>query len=75
MAQHEVRARVDTKVIGHKDLEITVKQDGEKLGTLLISKGNIEWLPKGKYINKKRISWKRLAHLMQAEGRSVKARR
>ena len=26
MAQHEVRARLDTKVIGSKDLEITVKK-------------------------------------------------
>ena len=75
MAQHEVRARVDTKVIGHKDLAVTVKRNGEKLGTLLISKGNIEWLPKGKYINKKRISWEKLADLMQVEGRSVKVRR
>lgn len=75
MAQHVVRARVDTKVIGHKDLEITVRRNGEKLGTLLISKGNIEWLPKGNSINKKRVGWQRFADLMEAEGRSVKARR
>jgi hypothetical protein len=44
---HEVRARIDTKVVAHKDLEITVKSGGAKMGTLLISKCNIEWLPKG----------------------------
>ena len=75
MAQHEVRARIDTKVVGHKDLEIVVKRDGEKLGTLLISKGNIEWLPRGKYVNKKRLSWEGFAALVQSEGRSVKAKR
>ena len=42
---HEVRARMETKVVAHKDLEITIKSNGEKIGKLLISKGNIEWLP------------------------------
>ena len=48
---HEVSAKLHTKIVAHKDLEIEVKTiDGgkpSKLGTLLISKGNIEWLPKG----------------------------
>lgn len=72
---HEVRARIDTKVVAHKDLEITVKSSGAKLGTLLISKGNIEWLPKGNHVNKKRLSWGRFASLIEEEGRSVKAKR
>jgi len=54
---HEVRARINTTVVAHKDLEIAVKSNGSKLGTLLISKGNIEWWPKGRYVNKKRLSW------------------
>ena len=72
---HEVRARIDTKVVAHKDLEITVKADGEKIGTLLISKGNVEWLPKGNSVNKKRLSWWRFAQLLEEEGKTVKARR
>jgi hypothetical protein len=71
---HEVRARMDTKVVAHKDLEITVKSDGAKLGTLLISKGNIEWLPKGNSVNKKRLSWGRFAALIEEKGRPVKAK-
>jgi hypothetical protein len=43
---HEVRVKVDTAVVAHKDLEILVRTDGDKLGTLLISQGNVEWLPK-----------------------------
>ena len=72
---HEVRARIDTKVVAHKDLEITVKSNGAKLGTLLISKGNIEWLPKGNSVNKKRLNWARFALLMEEQGRTVKARK
>jgi hypothetical protein len=75
MAQHQVRARVDTKVIGPKDLAITVERNGKKLGTLLISKGNIKWLPKGNSINKKRVGWKRFSDLMETKGRSEKVRK
>ena len=72
---HEVRAKIDTKVVAHKDLEITVKTSNGKLGTLLISKGNMEWLPKGNSVNKRRISWTRFADVMQQEGKPVKARK
>lgn len=72
---HEVRARMDTKVVAHKDLEITIKSNGEKVGRLLISKGNIEWLPKGHSVNKRRMGWWRFAKLMEEHGRPVKAKR
>lgn len=72
---HEVRARIDTKVVAHKDLEITIKSNGEKIGKLLISKGNIEWLPKGHHVNKRRLSWWKLAAVMEREGKRVKVQR
>jgi len=75
MAQHEVRARIYTKVVEHKDLEIVVKQNGGKLGTLLISKGNVEWLPRGSYVNKRRLSWGQFAELLQSQGRPVKVKK
>jgi hypothetical protein len=72
---HEVRAKIDTKVVAHKDLEIVVKTSADgKLGTLLISKGNVEWLPKGNWVNRRRLSWRRLADLMESQGRRVKKR-
>lgn len=73
---HEVRAKVDTKVVAHKDLEIIVKtsRDG-KLGKLLISKGNVEWLPKGNSVRKRRLSWEKFAELFEQEGRLVRARK
>lgn len=73
---HEVRAKVDTKIVAHKDLEIVVKttRDG-KLGKLLISKGNIEWLPTGNSVRKRRLSWKKFAELFESEGRPVRAKK
>jgi hypothetical protein len=72
---HEVRARIDTKVVAHKDLEITVKSNGEKVGTLLVSKGNVEWLPKGNSVNKKRLSWWQFARLLEERGKTVKIKK
>lgn len=69
---HEVRAKIDTKVVAHKDLEIIVRTGNGKLGTLLISKGNVEWLPKGNSVNKKRLSWAKFAALLESEGKTAK---
>lgn len=73
---HEVIAKIHTKIVAHKDLEIEVKTiaDGNssKLGTLLISKGNIEWLPKGNYVNKKRLTWSQFAALVEDKGKTVR---
>ena len=73
---HEVSAKLFTKVVAHKDLEIEIKtlKNGKssKLGKLLISKGNIEWLPRGNSVNKKRLSWAQFAALLEDEGRTVK---
>ena len=76
---HEVSAKLHTKVVAHKDLEIDVKtiSNGKpsKLGTLLISKGNIEWLPKGNFVNKKRLTWMQFATLMEEQGKTVKMKK
>ena len=76
---HEVSAKLHTKAVAHKDLEIEVKtvNEGktEKLGTLLISKGNVEWLPKGNSVNKKRLTWLQFAALIEERGLPAKAKR
>jgi hypothetical protein len=70
---HEVRAKINTMVVAHKDLKIVVSTSGHgKLGTLLISKGNVEWLSKGRSVNRRRLSWRQLADLMESKGRRVK---
>ena len=69
---HEVTLDISTKFVLHKDVTIEVKKDGRKLGAALISKGNIEWVPAGNSVNKKRLSWAKFAELMVAEGKDVK---
>lgn len=71
---HEVRVKIDTAVVAHKDFEVVVRTDNGKLGTLLISKGNIEWLPKGNSVNKRRLSWAKFAEFMEEQGKPVKAK-
>jgi hypothetical protein len=76
---HEVSAKLHTKVVAHKDLEIEVKTvnngSSSKLGTLLISKGNIEWLPKGNSVNKKRLNWVQFSALVDEYGKTVKVKK
>lgn len=72
---HEVTLDIATKFVLHKDVKIEVKTDEGKIGTLLVSKGNIEWLPKGNYVNKKRLAWTKFAELMEAEGKAVKVKK
>jgi hypothetical protein len=64
---HEVIVEIKEKFVLHKDIEIEVKKDGSKLGTILVSKGNIEWLPANNHVNKHRLSWIKFAELMEAQ--------
>jgi hypothetical protein len=73
MMAHEVIMDVSSKFVLHKDVSVEIKKDGKKLGTVLISKGNIEWVPSGNSVNKKRLSWSKFAELMEQEGRDVKS--
>ena len=65
---HEVSVELKTKSI-NKDMTIEIKTivkgRPSKLGTLLISKGNIEWLPKGNSVTKHRLTWVQFATLME----------
>jgi len=70
---HEVSLEIANKIVLHKDVTLEVKEDGAKLGSLLISKGNIEWLPAGHSVNKHRLSWKKFAELMEKQGKPAKA--
>jgi hypothetical protein len=71
---HEVQVKMDTAVVAHKDLEVIISTNAGKLGTLLISKGNIEWLPKGNHVNKRRLTWTKFSEFMEEHGKPVKAK-
>lgn len=69
---HEVIMNISTNFVLNKDVEVEVKTDGRKIGTLLISRGNVEWMPAGNSVNKKRLSWSKFAELMVERGRDVR---
>jgi len=72
---NQVNVKINASVpVKYKDFEVVVRNDNGKLGTLLISKGNIEWLPKGNSVNMKRMSWTKFAEFMEDYGRAVKAK-
>jgi hypothetical protein len=54
------------------DVTFDIREKGSKLGTLLISRGNIEWIPSGNSVNKRRLSWSKFAELMETTGRPKK---
>ena len=73
--EHIVNVKLNTNVVAYKDIEITVRENRRKLGTLLISRGNIEWRPAWKSVKKHRLSWGKFANLMTSEGRTIKKRK
>ncbi len=74
MPSHKVALRLPAKLILAKDVEFDVKSDAKKLGTLLVSKGNIEWVPANHSVRKKRLSWEKFAELMETSGRTKRMR-
>jgi hypothetical protein len=71
---HEVSLNINSKFVLHKDVKVEVSNDDGRLGTLLISKGNIEWMPASKSVNKHRLSWVKFAELMVAQGKPARAK-
>lgn len=71
---HEVSLDLNTKIVLNKDVQFQILKNGLAVGRLLISKGNIEWLPPNKQKNGQRLSWDKFAELMETEGKPVKVR-
>lgn len=71
---HEVSINLNTNFVLHRDVVVEVKKDGEMLGKLLVSKGNIEWMPANNSVNKHRMSWSKFADMMKNEGKPVRTK-
>lgn len=69
---HEISLELNTKVVLNKDIKFLIHKDNSVLGRLLISKGNIEWLPRNKRNKGQRLTWKKFAELMETEGKAVR---
>lgn len=72
MPTHDVSFEIPAKFALAKDVVFDIKSDGAKLGSILISKGNIEWKPAKAVTTKYRMSWEKFAAVMEANGRQVK---
>jgi hypothetical protein len=75
---HEIHLETNINQVVNKDITLVVKTGANgklnKLGSLLISKGNVEWIPAKNHVNKHRISWTDLAKLIEEHGKPVKAK-
>jgi len=67
---HKVTFSVPERGLGREDIEFVVKKDGVRFGTLLVSKGAVEWRATNK-VYRRRLSWDRFDQLMRATGRKV----
>ncbi len=67
---HTVTFNVPQRSLGREDIEFVVERDGVRFGTLLVSKGAVEWRPANK-VYKRRLRWEQFDQLMQESGRRV----
>jgi hypothetical protein len=65
MASHSVTVHPSRPLeVANADLVIEVKSDGEKLGELRVSRGTIDWIPRGHQNASRSLTWEQFAELM-----------
>lgn len=69
---HRIRVTVPTIEVGKNDIHVIIQRNSEKIGELLISKGNIQWWPKGHKKLKKQLRWAEFAAFMDEWGTTVR---
>lgn len=69
---HRIRVQVPTIEVGKNDIHVLIHRNSEKIGELLISKGNVQWWPKGKKKLKKQLRWAEFAAFMDERGTAVR---
>ncbi|HEY0503216.1 MAG TPA: hypothetical protein VGD42_06940 [Lysobacter sp.] len=72
---HKVIFNLPKRELGREDIEFVVMRtdksgDGKRFGTLLVSKGAIEWRPTNK-VYRRKLNWTRFDQLMREIGRPV----
>ncbi len=68
---HKVLLAASKLEVKYSDVEFVVSDDDGKIGTLKVSKGNVEWLPVGQQKGYK-MTWVKFAELMEGAGKKVK---
>jgi hypothetical protein len=77
MAEHNVTLEISDEIeVGNVDLKIRVRRDGDRFGTLTISRGTIDWKPlkakRGKQ-SETRLSWEDFDRVMKKANRNREA--
>jgi len=75
MANHRVSIELPQKVVLSKDVRFTIRSNDRKLGELLVSRGNLEWLPANASVRKRRLSWEKFARMMEEGGKVARIKR
>jgi hypothetical protein len=61
MAEHSVTLEIANEIeVGNVDLKIRIRRDGDRFGTLTLSRGSIDWKPRKAKRGKQsetRLSW------------------
>jgi len=71
MPAHEISLKILREIeVVNTDIEVEVREDGDLLGRLRISRGSIDWIPALKR-SAHRLEWERFAALMEDSGRAV----
>ena len=65
MATHEITLKIPHAItVANTDIEVEVREDGEVLGRVRISRGSIDWMPRmGR--RAKTMRWRKFAALME----------
>ena len=67
MSTHDIQMVMPEKVVLNKDVVFDVYSDSNKLGTLKISKGSVEWAP-ASFSRGFHLLWEQFDHLMREHG-------
>lgn len=69
MAKHTVTVYPSKPLdVASADLVVEVTSAGKKLGELWMSRGTIDWKPRGKHAAKTSLTWEQFAKLMEKAG-------
>ena len=69
---HKITMKIPRMAVGSRDVIFVVTRNSVKIGELLISKGNVEWWPKGSKTKGKYMSWKSVADHIEIYGKDIK---
>jgi len=71
MAKHDIELELPKQTVMNKDLDVVVRSDGNKKGTLQISRGSIDWKPSPNSKTRYRLTWEQFDTLMKEHGKEL----